>query len=148
MPILLFFFGFIFAEVYLISVLSDMSGALTLLWLAATVVGGLLLMRLARFALGQLLSLPGHLMHSPLSVLALGRIWISGFLLLLPGIISDILALVILLLPGRLFSARRCASPPPHPQEDSADSTQRSPRRRRGRGPTINAEFEEIDDER
>ncbi len=40
------------------------------------------------------------------AILKFGKLWLVGALLFFPGVISDVLAILALLLPGRIFSAK------------------------------------------
>ena len=41
------------------------------------------------------------------AILKFGKLWLVGALLFFPGVISDALAILALLLPGRIFSAKK-----------------------------------------
>jgi len=78
------------------------SGFWVLAWLGFAAVAGIVLIKQARFSLisrlGQAL---GHGQFSLAAVIDSFRTVIAGLLLIFPGFISDIMALVILLIPIR-----------------------------------------------
>jgi len=80
-----------------------------LLWLLVTAVAGMLLIGLAksglRATLMALQSGNGQVAGGSLwRILASARAFFAGALLLFPGVLSDVVALVVLLLPARLVS--------------------------------------------
>lgn len=80
-----------------------------LLWMLAAMVAGVAVIRRAGagFAPGLLAALQGG--HAPFAVVwATGRRFLAGALLIVPGVISDVLALLLLLWPGPKL-------PPPGP---------------------------------
>ncbi|MHB0972633.1 MAG: FxsA family protein [Thiobacillus sp.] len=86
------------------------------LWLLLAAVAGVLLIRLERAAWGPRLLFSVQAGAHPLAALfASGRILLAGGLLVFPGFISDIIALVLLLIPGT-WPARTAA--PPQPAND------------------------------
>lgn len=103
--------GFPLLELLATLVLTHYIGWWILLWFALSALAGMLLLRGRRFFLvGNLM---GALQRggSPLQALfASGRLILAGILLIIPGVLSDVLALVILIWP-----ARRA---PPQPASD------------------------------
>jgi len=80
---------------------ADAVGGWVILWLLLAVIAGVALIRFERAAWGarMLFSLQSGV--NPLtSLFASGRILLAGGLLIFPGFISDIVALVLLLIPG------------------------------------------------
>jgi len=72
-----------------------------IVWLAGAGLAGLMLIRLERTAWSlRLLSTLSSGNPLDASLFASGRVLIAGALLLFPGIISDIIAVILLLLPG------------------------------------------------
>ena len=75
-----------------------------IVWLAVAGLAGLMLIRFERTAWSlRLLSTLSSGNPLGASLFASGRILIAGVLLLFPGIISDIIAVILLLLPGTRF---------------------------------------------
>ena len=76
-----------------------------IVWLAGAGLAGLMLIRFERTA-WSLRLLSTLRSGNPLgaSLFSSGRVLIAGVLLLFPGIISDIIAVVLLLLPGTRFN--------------------------------------------
>ena len=82
-------------------------GYWVLLLLLLAAVAGILLIRLERVAWGpRLLFTMQSGAHPLASLFASGRILLAGGLLVFPGFISDIMALVLLLIPGT-WAARK-----------------------------------------
>ncbi|MFP5417790.1 MAG: FxsA family protein [Gammaproteobacteria bacterium] len=80
---------------------ADAIGGWVILWLLLGVIAGVALIRFERAAWGarMLFSLQSGV--NPLtSLFASGRMLLAGGLLIFPGFISDIVALVLLLIPG------------------------------------------------
>ena len=88
-----------------------------MVWLLIAGMAGLSLIRLERAAWSlRLLSTLRSGTHVGASLFASGRVLLAGGLLLFPGVISDILALILLLLPGT--SLKRRASVPRAANDD------------------------------
>lgn len=80
---------------------ADAIGASVLLWLLAAAVAGVLLIRFERIAWGARLMFSLQSGTHPLAALfASGRVLLAGGLLVFPGFFSDVIALVLLLMPG------------------------------------------------
>lgn len=76
-------------------------GAWVLLWLLADVFAGIALIRVERLAWSaRLLFSVQSGVHPLFALFASGRILLAGGLLVFPGFISDVLALILLLIPG------------------------------------------------
>ena len=76
-------------------------GGWVLLWLLLAAVAGVMLIRVERVAWGARLLFSVQSGANPLaSLFASGRILLAGGLLVFPGFISDVLALVLMLMPG------------------------------------------------
>ena len=88
--------------------LANRIGWWVLVWLALSAMAGLTLIRFERAAWSmRLLSTLQSGSHLGASLFASGRMLLAGVLLLFPGVISDFLALVLLLLPGTIKSRSR-----------------------------------------
>ena len=88
--------------------LANQIGWWVLVWLALSAMTGLTLIRFERTAWSmRLLSTLQSGSHLGASLFASGRMLLAGILLVFPGVISDLLALVLLLLPGTLKSRSR-----------------------------------------
>ncbi len=80
---------------------ADTIGGWTVVWLILAAVAGVTLIRFERIAWGPRMAFAMQSGVNPLaSLLASGRILLAGGLLIFPGLISDIAALVLLLIPG------------------------------------------------
>lgn len=98
-------------EIYTLFALGPSIGWWLLLWLIASTVAGIWLIKLERMAVFGRLIASLQSGKSPVSaLLASGRVLAAGLLLLFPGVISDVMALIILLLPGGTWPRR---APPP-----------------------------------
>jgi UPF0716 protein FxsA len=76
-------------------------GGWVLLWLLLAAIAGIMLIRVERVAWGARMLFSVQSGANPLaSLFASGRILLAGGLLVFPGFISDVLALVLLLIPG------------------------------------------------
>jgi len=98
------------ADLLLTAFLLGHYGTPFLLWLLVTAMAGMLLIGLAksglRTTLMTLQSGNGQVAGGSLwRILASARVFFAGALLLFPGVLSDVVALVVLLLPARLVSA-------------------------------------------
>ena len=90
------------AEVTLLVRLSEHHGWLVLGWLVLAACAGVALIKEARFALVS--QLAASFSQGRFAVTALvdsGRTVLAGLLLIFPGVISDLLALMLLLLPSQ-----------------------------------------------
>lgn len=128
---------------------ADAIGGWVLLWLLLAAVVGVLLIRLERVAWGARLLFAVQSGSSPLrSLFASGRILLAGSLLVFPGLVSDAIALVLLLIPGTW----RMRKPDPlRPANDDFPSPQPSPTRGEGANvtpTTIDGEFRRENDDR
>ena len=80
---------------------AHMIGSWVLLWLLLAAVAGVMLIRVERVAWGARMLFSVQSGADPFtSLFASGRILLAGGLLVFPGFISDIIALVLLLIPG------------------------------------------------
>lgn len=83
-------------------------GGWVLLWLVLAAVAGVMLIRVERVAWGARLLFSVQSGAHPLaSLFASGRILLAGGLLVFPGFISDVLALVLMLMPGSWDKRKR-----------------------------------------
>ncbi len=89
------------AEVASIIWMSGLAGWWTLVWLAAAFFGGLALIRFERLAFAPRMLFNLQQGHSPFKALFTStRLFIAGGLLMFPGLITDVMALVLMVLPG------------------------------------------------
>lgn len=104
-----------FAEIAtLVAMTEAWGGGVTMLWIILSAIIGIAMLRNQR--LGALLTL-GSLMHQGDKVSLYSLLWplrymLAGVLFLIPGVISDVLA-VLLLLPLKGPSITRPTAPPP-----------------------------------
>ena len=95
--------GFPVLEIALLARLAETHGWWVLAWVVASAMAGMALLKEARFALvarmGASLA-AGH--FSIGAVVDSARTVVAGLLLIFPGIISDFIALTLLLLPRRI----------------------------------------------
>ena len=122
---------------------ADAIGAWVLLWLLAAAVAGVLLIRFERLAWGARLVFSLQSGTHPLAALfASGRVLLAGGLLVFPGLISDVIALALLLMPGTWTRPRatRAANDdvPSPPRGQGADAAPK----------TIDGEFRREHDDR
>ena len=106
--------GFPLAEAIVLVRLSGIVGWWMLAWVVIAALGGIALIKEARFAM--VARLAAGLAHGSFSIAALtdsARTVLAGLLLIFPGVLSDILALMLLLLPSPrvLEPAARRATP-------------------------------------
>jgi UPF0716 protein FxsA len=116
-------------EIYLLFKAGEIIGLWVLAWLAITFVAGWTLIAQERLAfLPRLMESAAS--GSPFSALLnSSRLMLAGFLLMFPGFISDIMALVLLMLPG--------SGPPTRPPDTDLEGT--------GEGSVIEGEAKRID---
>jgi UPF0716 protein FxsA len=111
---LLIVLGFPLFDLYATVRIARWTGIPAWAWLGLPVVAGFLLLRNERIAFRERTTAALHGEHAALRELFdSGRKVLAGFLLLLPGVISDILALALLALPlnvGRGGYAARAAA--------------------------------------
>ena len=89
------------AEALSIFWLAGIIGWWALVWLAAAFIGGLVLIRFERLAFAPRMLFNLQQGHSPFKALFTStRLFMAGGLLMFPGLITDVLALVLLLIPG------------------------------------------------
>lgn len=99
--ILFILLGFPTLEIYVLIKLSDFIGWWMLLWLVASAALGSRLVQQAGAMVPQRLFAALQSGHSPgLALLFSFRTVLAGLLLIFPGVVSDVLALILLLLPG------------------------------------------------
>ncbi|MGV8990483.1 MAG: FxsA family protein [Thiobacillus sp.] len=99
---------------------ADKIGAWVLLWLLLAVIAGVTLIRFERVAWGARMAFTMQSGVNPMSsLLASGRILLAGGLLVFPGFISDVIAVVLLLIPGT-WDKRK--TDPLHPANDDVPS--------------------------
>lgn len=81
--------------------IADRIGAWVLLWLLLAAIAGVTLIRFERVAWGARMLFAVQSGVNPMSSLfASGRVLLAGGLLVFPGFISDVIALVLLMIPG------------------------------------------------
>jgi UPF0716 protein FxsA len=123
-------------------------GGWVLLWLLLAAVAGVMLIRVERVAWGARMLFSVQSGAHPLaSLFYSGRILLAGGLLVFPGFISDVLALVLLLIPG---TWGKHVPDPMRPANDDAPFPRPSPPR--GKSPsaaseTIDGEFKREPDD-
>ncbi|MEO1766633.1 FxsA family protein [Thiobacter aerophilum] len=92
--------GFPTIEVLVMVLVAQKLGWWLLVWLIISFVAGLMLLREEQFALAGRLAAALVEGRDPLQALvASGRVMLAGFLLAFPGLVSDLLALGVLLWP-------------------------------------------------
>ena len=93
--------GFPLLEAIVLVRLSETMGWWVLAWVVLAAVAGMALIKEARFAL--VARLAAGLAQGRFSIVALtdsARTVVAGILLIFPGVVSDLIALTLLLLPG------------------------------------------------
>ena len=99
-------------EIYTLFRLADQIGWWLLLWLMVTTFAGVVLIREEKLAFFARLMLAVKSGQSPFTaLLESGRFMLAGWLLIFPGVFSDLIAVVLLLLPRRRVR-------PPTPRAD------------------------------
>ncbi|AMC35589.1 FxsA family protein [Janthinobacterium sp. B9-8] len=128
--LLLLFVAYPIAEIITIVLLAKAIGTFwVVLWLIAAFFSGLLMLRHHKLAVGA--ALFGDLRSGRLSIhslFAVARYYIAAVLLLLPGILGDVVALVLLLPWGRLAKNKGTPAEPfsaPGAQGDVIDGEYR-----------------------
>ncbi|MDC7700984.1 FxsA family protein [Vogesella indigofera] len=110
-----------FAEIFSLVTLADaIGGGWTIAWLLFTVLLGVAMMRNSKLA--SLLTIGSVLKQGQVSLLALLwplRVMLAGLLFAIPGLISDVLAL-LLMLPWRGPTLANMAPPSPPPAADGS----------------------------
>jgi len=106
--LLLILLGFPVLEMFLLAKIGHHIGWWLAVWLVMSVMTGMALIKEARFALVRELATVINAGGSNLSaLLGSGRILIAGFLFIFPGVISDLIALALILFPhDRVAPAR------------------------------------------
>ena len=125
--------GFPLLEGALLYTLGRGHGGWVIAWLLFSAIAGVVLIKQARFSL--ITRLAGELSRGQFSLTAIidsFRTVVAGLLLIFPGIISDVMALVLLLLPIREPSYQYA-----HARNDRAASPAKGP----DRGSVIEGEF-------
>jgi UPF0716 protein FxsA len=93
--------GFPVLEAYILFRLATQYGWWVLVGLMASALLGVLLIRLERILWGARMVFHLQSGRSPFSALfASGRMFLAGGLLIFPGVVSDIIAIILLLFPG------------------------------------------------
>lgn len=104
-PVLLL--GFPVLEGWLLFRLGERFGGWVLVWVVLTLIGGVLLIRMERLVWALRIAASLREQRSPFAaILTSARSVVAGLLLIFPGVISDVLAIVLLLWPlpkGRRF---------------------------------------------
>lgn len=106
--LLLILLGFPVLEMYLLAKIWHHIGWWLAVWLVMSIMTGMALIKEARFAMVRELSnvLRNGGSNIP-AILGSGRILIAGFLFIFPGVISDFIALALILIPqGRTAPVR------------------------------------------
>lgn len=111
-PIAILMLGFPVLEAYVLFRLAGQYGWWVAVWLLASAMLGVALIRLERVLWGARMIIHLQAGKSPFSALfASGRMLLAGGLLIFPGVISDALALILLLFPGTWRRPRGLARP-------------------------------------
>jgi UPF0716 protein FxsA len=100
--------GFPLLEAVVLVRLSQTLGWWVLAWVVLAACAGMALLKNARFTL--VAQLAGGLAHGEFDVTALGysaRTVLAGLLFIFPGVVSDLIAITLLLLPGPRVAAQR-----------------------------------------
>ena len=143
--LLIILLGFPFAEITLMIWLSHKMGLWLLVWFIASTVLGFSLLR--HKGLGALLPLWGMMREGSVSVYQLlwpARFMLAGFLLILPGVLSDLIAILLLLPfkgPDLAVPSNPFQAPPPF-----SDFEPRQPPA--GQGDVFEGEYSRVEDER
>lgn len=99
--ILIAVLGFPVAEAFSIFWLADTIGWWALAWLVGAFLLGMALIRFERLAFAPRMMFNLQQSHSPFKALfASTRLFMAGGLLMFPGLITDVLAVLLLLFPG------------------------------------------------
>ena len=102
--------------------MADRIGGWVVLWLLLSAVVGITLIRFERVAWGARMLFSMQSGANPLgSLFASGRILLAGGFLVFPGFISDVIALVLLLIPGTW--SKRTTDPLRPANDDAAPKT-------------------------
>jgi UPF0716 protein FxsA len=100
--ILLILLGFPTVEVLVMVLLAQKFGWWLLVWLIASAVAGLALIRQEQFAVfGRVMAAVQQGADPLQAMLTSGRLVLAGVLLMFPGVVSDAMALLVLLWPRR-----------------------------------------------
>jgi UPF0716 protein FxsA len=98
--LLLILLGFPVLEMFLLAKIGHHIGWWLAVWLVMSVMTGVALIKEARFTLIRELATVINAGGSNIpALLGSGRILIAGFLFIFPGVISDLIALVLILIP-------------------------------------------------
>jgi UPF0716 protein FxsA len=98
---LFFLFAFPLVEAWSLVWLGGKIGWWTLAWVAAAFAMGLALIRVERLAFAPRMLFNLQQGHHPLrALLASTRLFLAGGLLMFPGLVTDVLAVALLLFPG------------------------------------------------
>lgn len=109
---LIILLGFPALEIYTLFRVADAIGWWLLVWLAFSMIAGWALIQEERLAVFGRLMLAMQSGQSPFSALwDSGRTMMAGVLLIFPGVISDAIALILLLLPSQSKPAKGRAVP-------------------------------------
>lgn len=92
------------------------STAVAATYMAITMTLGALMIKFAKIGVHEAFNMLRQGRAAIGAVAGFIKIWLAGVLLLFPGYLSDIVALIIFILPGRTFPP-----PPPPPPPPSAD---------------------------
>jgi UPF0716 protein FxsA len=100
-PIVILTLGLPVLEAYILFRLVGQFGWWVLVWLLVSAAMGIALIRLERVLWGPRMIIYLQAGKSPFSALfASGRMFLAGALLIIPGVISDVIAIILLLFPG------------------------------------------------
>jgi UPF0716 protein FxsA len=94
--------GFPALEIYTLFKVADLIGWWLLAWLVCSALIGWMLIREESLAVFGRLAVATQNSQSPITALwDSGRTMLAGVLLIIPGVLSDVLALILLLLPSK-----------------------------------------------
>jgi UPF0716 protein FxsA len=114
LAVLLCILAFPVLEAWVLFALAERFGWWVAVWLVAAAIVGLLLIRIERFAWSLRVAASLARNKSPFTALiASARTFVAGGLLIFPGVVSDALALLVLVWPLR--RGRPTDGPPPEP---------------------------------
>ena len=92
-------------EIYTLFAVADVIGWWLLLWLLSSALIGWVLIKEESMAVFGKLAMTMHSGQSPFAAIwDSGRTMLAGLLLIIPGVLSDVVALVLLLLPNKAGS--------------------------------------------
>jgi len=117
--------GFPVADLYVTVRFAQWTGVPVWVWLSISIISGLMLLRNERMAFRSHVVAALHGEQSLLrGVVDSGRKVLAGLFFLLPGVVSDLVALMLLLLPintGRGYGPQPATAGPPHRKREALE---------------------------